>query len=373
MSAKEKDVIEEQKCPACGAPMIFDPVSGQLLCEYCGTTIKIEKKADTPAGKKEKKEEETESLSGFDFSSLHEQTMKEGAEDVPIYSCKSCGAELIAPPQQIAMTCPYCGNNIVLTQKVSGSLRPDGIIPFKITPDILPKAVARFYKGKKLVPWGFFSKATMGEVTGVYVPFWLFSGNVSGEIRFQGEKAESTRRGDDEIVTTKYYALDRTVSMNFENLPVDASGRIDDALMDSLEPFHMQDAVPFDMRYLAGFTADRFDAPKTSVEERAKDRMFATADSAVRPYVGAGYSNVRRTGGALKASFDAKYFLFPVYLFSINHEYEKYEFAVNGQTGKVSGKLPVDKKVSVVYFLRFALILFLPVLLFFVLKYLLGL
>ena len=175
------DQIKEQKCPACGAALRFDPTQGKMVCDYCGTVLEIEAaEAFEPEG-------ET-TLEGFDFSSLNEQATDDNADALPIYNCESCGAELIAPAEQAAMTCPYCGNNIVLTNKVSGKLRPDGVLPFKIEAKSLPGLLTNFYKDKILLPKNFFSDSRMGKVTGVYVPFWMFDGTMKGMLRFSGKK-----------------------------------------------------------------------------------------------------------------------------------------------------------------------------------------
>ncbi|MBQ9437640.1 MAG: hypothetical protein IJU50_04855 [Lachnospiraceae bacterium] len=342
--------VQKQECPFCGGALRFDAVSGKQVCDYCGAKIEIQEPSAEGENPDAENQAGEENISGFDFAALGDQALREDAEDVPIYTCNSCGAELIAPPEQAALTCPYCGNNIVLTQKVSGKLRPDGLIPFKIDAKALPGAVQEFYKGKKLLPRRFFSENTMGKVQGVYVPFWVFGGEVSGNLSFSGEKRSIHQDGDYEITETRHFAMNRQVSMTFENVPVDASGRIDDALMDSMEPFHMENVVPFDMRYLAGYTADRFDVAKEEMTERARGRMFTTAEGVVRPKVEAGFSNVRRTGGNLNTKLNVKYLLFPVYMFSIKYGGQEYAFAVNGQTGKVSGNLPQDKGVSRKYF-----------------------
>ncbi len=373
-----KELVNEQACPACGAALRFDPESGKLVCDWCGTVteLKTEKEekseAQEKAKEKAKEKKDSESLEGFDFDSLNDRATDPDAEAVPIYHCKSCGAELIAPPEQISMTCPYCGSNVVLTQKVSGKLRPDGIIPFKISAKELPALLKGFYRKKVLLPRNFFSAAVMEKVTGVYVPFWVFSGKLTGELLYTGESSSTTRSGDYLVTETKYYDLNRNVSVDFENVPVDCSGRVDDRLMDSLEPFGMEDVVPFDMRYLAGFTSDRFDEPKDTIAERAKKRMFASAESTVRARSTTGYSKVSQRGGHLTANLTAKYLLFPVYLFSLKFDNKKYKFAVNGQTGMVVGTLPTDKSVVRRYFLiRFAALL-IPIVLLFVIKYLAG-
>ncbi len=337
------DPVKEQKCAACGGPLRFDPETGKLVCDYCGSVFEI--------GAQAAAQEQDSTLEGYDFAALSAHAASTSAEGLPIYNCVSCGAEVIAPPQEMALTCPYCGNNIVLTEKASGNLRPDGLIPFRITAKELPGLMKEFYKGKKLLPKNFFSESRMEKVTGVYLPFWVFSGRISGNLKFHGEHSSSRRSGDYIVTETENYLVGRDVSMNFRDLPVDASGRVADELTDSLEPFRMEDEKPFDMQYLAGFTADRFDMARDDVAERARDRMNNSATALARSQVSSEYSSVRSLGGKLKADLSARYLLFPVYLFQLAHGKNSYSFAVNGQTGKVVGSVPTDKKVSWQYFL----------------------
>lgn len=337
----KKKTVVEQKCPNCGAAMFFDPEDGKLTCAHCGTSIDITPSAsDAPV-----------SVEGFDFGALNDQAMSADAAALPVYLCESCGAELIAPPEQAALTCPYCANNIVLTDKVSGKLRPDGVVPFRITAKELPGTMKRYYKDKVLLPRRFFSENTMGKVTGVYVPFWVFGGRLSGELSYRATRSSTHRQGDYLVTETNHYRLAREVSMAFDGLPVDASAKIDDALMDSLEPFDMGEAKPFDMRYLAGFTADRFDQAKSDLAARAENRMRSTAEAVAESGASSGYDSATRSGGTLSAELTAKYLLLPVYLFDIAHGGKQYHFAVNGQTGKVVGTLPTDKGVARTYFL----------------------
>ena len=188
----------QMKCPACGGSTRFDPVKGAMICEYCGTVtlIPTEKKEEKKEDKQGAEGAESVSMQGFDFKSLNDQATDLNAENLPVYSCVSCGAEVIAPAEQIALTCPYCRNNIVLTDKVSGKLRPDAVIPFRITTKELPAAMNRFYKGKVLLPKRFFSDSTMGNVTGVYVPFWIFSGKIGGKMSYNAHTTSTTRRGN---------------------------------------------------------------------------------------------------------------------------------------------------------------------------------
>ncbi len=371
------DKVYEQKCPACDAMMRFDPASGTLVCDYCGTTLEVE--AEEPKaekiGKKGKVREIPDSLEGFDFNALLNQKTTAEPEDLPVYNCVSCGAEVIAPPEQMALTCPYCRNNIVLTSKTTGKLRPDGVIPFEITADQLPKKMKEFYKDKKLLPPDFFSVSRMQNITGIYVPFWVFSGNADGDLSFTGDTVSVAIHGDVEYTTTSTYVLNSRATLGFENLPVDASERIDDDRMGALEPFDMRRSKPFNMGYLAGFTADRFDEAADKMAERAKDRMALTCKTVGASYVrqNSTYLNIVPKGGSISISnLDAKYVLFPVYMFDLTYGDKKFPFAVNGQTGKVVGEVPTSKSVSRGYFLLRFLGTAVGIVLLFVIKYMLG-
>ena len=355
--------VTGQKCPNCGAAARFDPAAGKYVCDHCGTVIDIAPQKPAADG---------DHWDGFDFSQLSSRVSDPDAPNLPVYRCVSCGAEVIAPPEQAALTCPYCRNSIILTDKITGPLRPDGVIPFRIDSRQLPEAVRHFYRGKKLLPKGFFSAAAMGTVTGVYVPFWVFNGRISGRINLGAEKSSSSRKGDYIYTTTNYYQLVRDAALDFADLPVDASTKMDDRLMDSLEPFDTSQAQGFDMRYLAGFTADRFDLDKNDIAERAEKRMRTSAIEIVLANAGKGYSRVRYSSGRMQSDLHAQYLLFPVYMFDILHGGRKYHFAVNGQTGKVVGELPKDRQTGFLYFIKRAGITGGLLILFSAVRYFLG-
>ena len=369
--------ITEQKCPKCGAPMRFDPGSGLLVCDNCGNWITLDEAGKAPEPKQEGTEQpyipaDTAQIDGLNMDQLLAEATDPDAADLPVYNCVSCGAEVIAPPEQVALTCPYCRNNIVLTNKVSGKLRPDGVIPFKIQSKDLSAAVRRFYRGKILLPPGFFSEARMGKVTGVYVPFWVFDGRMSGTLYYRGVRSKSSNRGDYIVTETKYYSFVREAALDFQGLPVDAGSKMDDRLMDSLEPFDTGAAKAFDMGYLAGFTADRFDQSDSDLSDRAKARMYRTVQSLTLAQASSGYSSVDPRGQSLHSELNAKYLLFPVYMFDVSHRGRNYHFAVNGQTGKVVGELPEASSTAALYFAKRAGLVSAAILAFDIILYLAG-
>lgn len=340
--------ILEQKCPSCGAPMHFDPSVNKLVCDYCGTTMDIEIEKETVKEEVSRKERDE---------------VLEKIKPLPIYNCVSCGAEVLVSQENGALTCPYCKNNIVLTNQFSGTIKPDGIIPFKITPDKLSAAIYDFYKDKPLLSKAFFSDKRMGNITGVYVPFWVFDCDVKGDVTYTGHKPGSTYRVGDYIITREdHYRLERSISVSFKDLGVDASKKMDDKLMDSIAPFDMRELKPFDIRYLAGYVADRFDQTSKDVQKRNDERVMNTASHAAMAEATRDFYSVSVSANQLKPNMkQAKYVLLPVYVFNVEFNNKKYRYAVNGQTGKVVGELPEDKAVERMYFLKFFALGFLVV------------
>ena len=360
--------IKEQKCPNCGGTVRFVPEKGKLVCEFCDTEFEIKSESTNYDHSSD-----LTTINGFDFRKFYEGVPKDDSQSLPIYYCKSCGAEVIAASEEASLTCPYCSNKIVLSDKVAGNMRPNGIIPFKIAKADLKKHLDKFYEDKKLLPKNFFSESKMEMVTGVYVPFWLFNGTIYGKYNYTGKKVRSHVSGDLRITETETYDVFRSGGVAFKDIPLDASEKIDDALMDSILPYDFSEVKDFNYQYLAGFAADRFDVPGRSLQERAQKRMELTAKNKVNAMVSSQYTSIALNNYTLQANdIDVRYILLPVYFFSIKSGDTDYKFAVNGQTGKVVGELPIDAKASRHYMLKKAAIPAAVVALYYILSYFLG-
>lgn len=343
--------VNEYKCPACGAPISFSPGTHQLYCEFCGTKIDLdeligknqseEKSAESNETKKKSQKKADESDRWAAFNDYKSQREKLGEQN--LYVCESCGAEIMADLTTAATKCPYCDNNVILTDKVSGGLKPDAIIPFAVGKDELKNIVKKFHKGKPLLPRGFLSAHKIEEIQGVYVPFWLYDGEMEGDCNLSGDLIKVHRKGDYEITETSHFMLERGGIMDFKNIPVDASKKMDNDLMDSIEPFNMNGLTDFKDAYLSGFLADIYDETSGELKKRAADRIEkSTVDALLGTAVG--YSNVRMLNNYMNLKrADMKYVLFPVYLINDTYLGKKYTYAVNGQTGKIVGELPSSK------------------------------
>ena len=213
------------KCPSCGAGLEFDSTLQEMKCPYCQSVFPVEDfMDDTPS-------EGTQQAPGTDQFGM--------------YHCETCGAEIIAEESTAATNCPYCSNPVILTGKVSGDLMPDYIIPFKLDKEAAKAALRKHLKGRKLLPKVFTSEHHLDEVKGVYVPFWLFDTTAEASASYAMTRTRTWSDGSYQYTETSSYEALRSGRINFENVPADGARKMADDLMESLETFDFQSAVPF--------------------------------------------------------------------------------------------------------------------------------
>ncbi len=344
--------VTNYQCPACHGPLQFSANSGKLECEYCEskfTTEEVEtfyKPREEAAAEAFGAEEETafsEPETPWDFSELSGDWGRDG-EGMKAYSCPSCGAELICDDTTAATSCPYCGNNTIVPGQFAGSLKPDLILPFRLDKNAAVAALKAHYKGKWLLPEVFSQENHLKEIQGVYVPFWLYDAQVDVDARFRGINTWVTRRADYEITNRDFFQVCRQGTVEFTAVPVDGSSKMNDEYMDSLEPFDYTQAKPFSTAYLPGYLADRYDQTADSCAKRVDDRCENAAVAAMRATV-LGYQEILESGH--KANIrrgKVHYALLPVWVLHTRWQNQDYLFMMNGQTGKLVGDLPVDRK-----------------------------
>ena len=264
-------------------------------------------------------------------------------ENITVYNCPSCGAEIICDSTTAATSCPYCDNPTIVPNKLSGTLKPNYVIPFKLNKDDAVAALKKFYKKKALLPKVFKSENHIQEIKGMYVPFWLFDSKADADIEFAATRTHVSRSGDEEITTTEHYVIHRAGTVDFNKIPADASEKMPDDYMDALEPYDYADLKEFSTAYLPGYMADRYDVEVSDCFERADKRAGNTTMDIMRGSV-VGYDSVEilRKSVSLKRG-KVNYALLPVWMLNTKWKDKNYMFAVNGQTGKIVGELPVDK------------------------------
>lgn len=328
--------VTDYKCPACSGAMSFDAASGKVKCEYCSAEYTIE---EIKALYAEKNKAVVD-----DAAKPEEPEMWDAGDGMKAYKCQGCGAEMVCDDTTAATSCPYCGSPTVMPQQFQGMLKPKYIIPFKVDKNQAISKLKEYYKGKKLLPSNFTRQNQLEEIKGVYVPFWLYSGTVDADMSFEGVTKEVKKTSTEEITTKKHYEVRRKGTVSFEKVPTDASSSMPDDLMDSIEPYDYKELTNFEMEYLPGYLADKYDVSKEDSLKRAQRRAETSTVDAIQDTVD-NYDEVHEKTMMRSVRFMGErqeYALMPVWLLGTRWHDENCMFAMNGQTGEMTGNLPVD-------------------------------
>ncbi|WP_026508991.1 hypothetical protein [Butyrivibrio sp. LC3010] len=339
--------LTEYECPACGGVMNFNAKNQMLSCPYCDTQIKV---GDYVAPRQAEQDKDAKADSNEWLSEGTE--WKPGETDgMVVYSCQSCGGEIVASENEGSLTCPFCSNNVVVKEKFAGDLRPDYVIPFKKNKQDAMDAYAGYVKGKLLLPKVFFAQNHIDKIRGIYIPYWLYDAKINANYNFHATKVRTWSDSDYNYTETSHFDVVREGNEEFSHVPHDASKEMPDDLMESIEPFSFGEAVPFNSGYLAGFLANRYDVNAKDTQKHILDRMKHTVEEDIKNSV-TGYSSVNISSKDQKiSSLTHRYALYPVWLLNTSWNGNNYLFAMNGQSGKFVGNLPVDKGKAVLLYI----------------------
>lgn len=317
----------DQKCPTCTAPLHFNPKGQNWHCDYCGNDYSLEEIKDY--AKKMNKE-------------LNNK--KNNKIEVDSYTCSNCGAKIVADPNTSATFCVYCKNTAILKDKLQDQFAPSLIIPFYNTKDDAVTAFKQLKKGRPFMPKAFSDEKNISEMRGIYIPFWLYDCAVDCSIETDSKRVHSWSDSRYNYVKTDSYKSYRSGNMEFEKIPVDGSTRFDDKIMNSIEPFDYKKMVEFNYSYLSGFLSEIYDVDSDKAYEIAIERAKKSAVQELKNDI-KGYSSVTVLNQQHRVNLQNKeYALLPVWLLNIKYKDKMYTFAMNGQTGKLIGNIPIDKK-----------------------------
>lgn len=322
------------KCPNCYAELKFSAADQKFNCEYCGSSFteqemkEIAAQIDAHADTRPDEEVQTDA----DF-----------AEHTSVYQCSSCGASIMADDTTAATFCYYCHNPVILAGRVSGEFRPSYVLPFQIDRETAIGHFKTWCKKHWFLPKDFLSAAQQEKITGLYVPFWVTDVELNAEMDALGKNVRSWTSGNYHYTETREYAVARKAKVVIHGLPADGASRIDDDLMEAVEPFDYTAVKPFAMQYLSGFYAERYDQDMAAMFPRIQQRAVQASDSVVRATM-KNYSSVSVTRSDIKVmSTRWEYMLLPVWFMTYKYRDKVYEFALNGQTAKFVGEPPLSR------------------------------
>ena len=341
----EQTRVIEYKCPCCNAGLVFSSRVQQLTCEYCDNTFEI----DTVRAYNDADSQTQEDAFTWDNKTSSEWNDGEQSS-LNVYQCPACGGEILTDDTTAATFCPFCDNPTIMPTRLSGGLKPDAVLPFQKSRQDATSAFLNLCKGKPLLPKDFTSQHRLEKITGMYVPFWLYDCDADFSGNYKATRIHRWSDAKYNYTRTEHFLLSRKASAAFSGIPMDGSSKMEDIFMESIEPFDYSQIVPFEMSYLTGFLADKYDVPSENGQERIRQRVNQSIEDNIQSTL-LGYATALPTNRQLQIQHSkAKYVLLPVWMLNTKYNGKLYTFAMNGQTGKMTGIFPICPKRTAAWF-----------------------
>lgn len=319
----------DQKCPSCGATLAFDPVTGGLACNFCGTVVAIQTKAAAP----------NVGYTLNDLSSTAGRHLQ--MTDIKMIHCGTCGGQFTADRSSLSGMCPYCGSNsITETSNSVGILEPTGVVPFAMSKENAQAVFMQWIKQRRFAPADLAKNTVITDLTGVYVPYWVF--NCNTHTHYKGKFGRKYGSGDDE--RTIYHNSERDCDLTIKDLTIIASSRLtNDGFWKSVSSFDFNYTRQYDKSLLAGYWAETYTVDGSTAWQTAMGNIYDLIKRRIKEIE---FCDVidKLEMNPQATNIYAKYILAPVWMTSFEYNGKAYRVLVNGQTGKVSGRWPSSFK-----------------------------
>lgn len=320
---------ESYICPACGAPMHFDPITSTLICDYCGNKVKLTS------------EKSTEELDFYKVGASNNSWQNE----TKVFHCNSCGADTVVSIKELSVTCPFCGSTQVAESNALPGFKPNRVIPFKVDVKGARTVYSNWLKHKFFVPSKVKKAIPSVTVNGIYLPMWTYDTNTTSVYTGRLGKYYTVTVGSGKNSHTetriRWFNISGTKDINFDDLLVDAGRKVTQQDINSLSPFGTNDSILYDQRYLAGFSAEHYDIDVKGGWEIAKK----LAAPYIKNGILSGYSYDVIDSLTINTNYNSvkyKYVLVPIWLGFYKYKDKTFTFKVNGETSKLVGKYPVS-------------------------------
>ena len=321
--------VTNYKCTGCSAPIAFNPSVGGFKCEYCGKTCTEQELRDFAA-----------KVEG-QWADKHAHETHDDGSQVRQYNCPNCGAEVVCGDTTTASFCYYCHSPVIIESRLQGDFRPHKIVPFQIDQKTAVAKFSAWTAGKKFLPRDFNVKNQKHNIIGMYLPYWDIDVDVDVDYHAVGINEHTQRKGDREEITTERYRIDRRGTMHFPAIRSLSFDKIDQNLINAINPFYRESETAFNTTYLSGFQSERHTLPLEKAEQLALQQAQEYACEQLRASAHCDWVTDENDNSTYRIA-DVAYTLLPVYILNYHYQGRDYQFAVNGETGVAMGDLPTD-------------------------------
>lgn len=339
-----RDVDQRQPrtfpCDSCGADFEFSIDDQSLKCPYCGFVKELEFEAEAEVREQDLRgaiEAVAERRRAGDS-----ENKERGLKQV---NCVDCGANVRFHGTLTSQECPYCGTPIQLegVHDAEDRIAVDGVLPFGIEREVARANLKKWVQSRWFAPNAFKERGVQGRFSGVYMPYWTYDALTMNH--YSGERGVhyyvTVRRGDKQVQErrTRWYPASGSFRRFFDDILVVAGRGLPPKIVRSLEPWPLEECLPFNPEVLAGYLARTYDISLGDGFKEAESRIESAIRSDVRYRIGGDVQRIHRISTTYGA-MTYKHVLLPVWLLAYKYGEKSYQVVVNAATGEVQGQRP---------------------------------
>ncbi|QJP35890.1 DNA helicase PriA [Nonlabens sp. Ci31] len=326
----------KKSCVNCGAALTYEPGTDLITCDYCGHKEVIEP-----------------SEQQFQELELHNYLQQMGAQshsmEISMLHCRNCGANQHVEESYKSLHCVYCTMPLIIEDAYQDNwILPGAVVPFDFKQD---KAHQIFKKWIAVLWWApnNLKRASLSpeNTKGLYVPYWTFDAELYAQ--YEGQRGEyyyvtvTSGSGKNKRTRqerrTRWYPSSGEVSGFIDDTLVKGSIQKGGQIPQQIAFWKLDELKTFDTRFLAGYVTEKYTIPLQDGHLEAKEKARDIATALASRDIGGDTQRVHKLEMQLSEE-TFKHILLPVYISSYKFNSKRYNFYVNGQTGKIYGTRP---------------------------------
>lgn len=329
--------------------MDFDPQTGMMKCQSCGTTQAVPQATSVITAHP------------LEDALQHVAPLSQVALEA---TCDGCGSVVVFEPPEVAGACSFCGAMIVAQPKAADPMiAPDAVLPLKVTKDLAQKEVRDWIATRWFAPSALKKMAEQEGIAGVYLPYWTYAADTESQYSgargthyfvteyytttdSNGNQVQESRQ----VMQTSWAPAGGRVARRFDDVLVPATKAVNEARLNALEPWDLPALCAYEPAYLAGFKAQRYQIELPDGFEKAKVVMERVIANDVRRDIGGDEQRIDRVQTAT-SNETFRHLLLPVWIGAYKFQGKVFQVMVNARTGEVQGERPYSAmKITLLVF-----------------------
>lgn len=346
-------------CDACGAQLVFDPSTQNLLCPSCGRSHAIVLDPSRRVVEHDLGSTMTQ------LRGLLAATPPAAQDSEREIVCQSCGGRTTFTGTLTATRCPYCATPIQRDDIHAAPTRlpVDGILPFQIDDARGREVIEQWINSRWFAPTEFKKYREVGSFTSLYAAYFTYDADTTTS--YTGMRGDNytvtTGSGDNRRTETRTRWSHRSgvVGNNFDDIAVLANTGFDTERVHELEPWPTGQATPFSPEFIAGHLCRTYDHDADQCFPVAQSRIDAGIDATIRRDIGGDHQRINNKDTRYN-SLRFKHVLLPIWLLTVVYAGTPFQVFINGVTGEVQGQRPWSK-VKIAFAVLAALIVIIAI------------